>query len=303
MYLLKSSFLATFSLAVVGFIVPVYTALHFAPGMFRYGAPPPGYVRASLSTPAAVTVPAPVDERLLPEPQTKALSVASNEALDPKNGNFFVVSVDVKIASLPRMGKRQRLVSKYSNESQPYPGWGIAIRRLNTSTRPEVYWQNSKGKGGWYTFEHVRFEKNRWYTFTLVARNHDLLSLYLEPREPVPSEMPAPDADMAESSGSGVQFLGGYNLAEVEVSPTAAALEFPPPVVENGEFRGQIRNVLVAQPAHIPPRREKLRELIGGGGEALVSRIEPEELSLFVDESGADRSPAQRAVVPAVPNT
>jgi len=231
------------------------------------------------------------------EPQNSALRVVSDTSFDPDPSRYFVVSLNFKAISLPRTGKRQKLIAKYTDDSSPYPGWALAIRRLNTSTRPEVYWQNKEGKGGWHTFDDVHFSRNQWYSLTLIARDSDLISLYVEKLD----SKPAPDAAEADDEESdapqAVRFLGGYNVSSVAIGPTPANLEFSPPLLENGDYRGEVRNVLIARPSHIPLNQNKLRQLIQGGSSELHSQFEAEDISLWVDDAGQDQSKARHDIL------
>jgi len=295
------SYLKIILFSVLGFLLPIGIALHFGPRFFQSAIPKAPYARASLGTPAADGS---VATRNVEETEGTAVqgdqapfhSVASDESLDPRPDRYFVVSVDFKISSLPRTGRRQKLVAKYSGNDSPYPGWAVAIRRLNTSTRPEVYWQDQSGTGGWYTFDNVRFEKNQWYSMTLVARDGELLSLYLQQLTFQPSSTPSEDEEEPSSLGVGAKFIGGYNLAGQIATPTAAALEFSPPFSENNEFRGEIKHILLARPEKLPQRNEKLRGFLEGGAGEIANRVEQAEVGLFIDETGRDQSAAQRAV-------
>ncbi len=291
--------------SILGFSIPIVCALHFGPQLFESAMPPSEYVRGSLASPEQGGGLRTAEDGELPvtdpqEAQSAYRSVASDDSLDPGADRYFLVSVDFKIASLPKMGRRQKLISKYASGGSPNPGWALAIRRLNTSTRPEIYWQNKDGKGGWYTFDNVRFERNQWYSLTLVARDGDLLSLYIQQLTTQGQNELSEEGDEPSELGVGAKFIGGYNLDGQLLTPTAAALEFSAPVSENNEFRGEVRNILLAQPRDIPQRHEKLRSFLEGGAGEIASRFEPGEVSLFIDENGRDTSAAQRAVSTAV---
>ena len=286
--------------ACAGFALPVVVAANSGPRFF------PGAMsvrRSAVSdaelSPAALNEP----ERLNPTVESSGAfqTVPADLSLDPVPGKYFIVSLQVKLGSLPRVGKRQRLAAKYSNRDVPYPGWAIAVRRLSTSTRPEVYWQNKEGKGGWYTFENMRFSKRRWYNLTLIARDQDLLSLYAEElEEDGTSADEADDDGEAEDtntlSAQGVRFLGGYNLSEVRLVPTDAPVEVAPRSGDSSGFRGELRNFLIAQPERLPPKQVKLMEFVTGGVAEIAGRLEAEEIGLWIDDEGKDRSSAQRAV-------
>lgn len=294
-------------LAIAGFALPITLAVAVGPRFFPGGFDPASATSAS-HTSATKSAGDGDAERLgssagsgVIEKSGVFQTVSSDQALDPAAGRYFIVSIQVKLKGFGRSGKRQRLVAKYAADSSPFPGWAIAIRKLNTSTRPEIYWQNRDGKGGWYTFEHMRFLRNRWYTLTLIARDQDLLSLYVEESSESGETSEAvsdddPEFDTNTVSAEGVRFLGGYNIGEMQIVPTSASLEFAPRSSDSSDFRGEVRNLLIARPERVPPKQSRLMELVQGGAPQISTRLSEEDISLWVDDNGLDRSRSQRSV-------
>jgi len=283
-------------LAICCFALPILCAVQAAPRYFAYTMPVedrPERSGAAGRRPADANV---ADDAGSLEPMSANRYVASDDQLDPIPGKFFVASVAVNITSLPRSGKRQKLMGKYGSVGKTTPGWAIGIRRLSTSTRPEVYWQDESGNGGWFTFERFRFRRNRWYALTLVALPGDFMSLYVQELRGIE---PVAEADAEDQSGDAAAapvFLGGYSLSDVSLMPTDAVLEFAPRRVEAGDFRGAVRTVLVANPVRLPKSPDKLSEIIVGGPDEFAARVHEQELRLWVRDDGADHSPKSRSI-------
>lgn len=224
------------------------------------------------------------------------LTVASHELLDPADGKIFIISARFTLESLPKVGKRSRIAMKYDNRVKPYPGWALAIRRFDTSIRPEMYWESGDGKGGWLTFDHVSLKRGTEYNLTLLARGRDLMSIYLEELSAPPAgAAPAGDDDEDDSPagvrGSGVVFAGGYPLNDMNTPRTGAPLYFAPQSSRGGEFRGSLHELLVAQVDEFPLKRERLSEELHGGTKALIKLIEPGSRSLWVTEQAGAATP------------
>ena len=302
--------------AVLGFTIPVLIAVETAPRLFKYTSSihsRGGDLRAKLQDAAAGTQPAeakpePADvrssenEHPVGDP-VSFLKVVSDDSLNPQSKKYFVASVHFKLGSPPRTGKRQRLLCKYDTTDANIPGWALALRRTDTSLRPEVWWQDGKGQGGWFTFDRMKLDRHRWYALTLVARNNDLLSLYLqnvpEPGGNASDAMTVSsseaDAD-EEATDLGVKFLGGYNISGTAAASTAADLQFVPLTPTGGDFKGAMTKILIAQPDRLPPNQTKLRELIAGGSESLAGKFSEDEISLWIDSDGQDHSKYHRTV-------
>ncbi|MFN8389511.1 MAG: hypothetical protein U0136_04395 [Bdellovibrionota bacterium] len=310
-------------LAVLGFTVPVTLAVELGPRLFRTtlqsdqpdsrasfsragdpNAPSgaPGTKDSSLAvsdSPEADHVVA--TDQSGSEPSSAFRVVSSDPALDPNAEGYFVVSTLLKLSNAPQHGKRQKVIAKYSSKQAPFPGWAIALRQTDTSLRPEVYWQSSDGKGGWYTFDHIHLDRSRWYSFTLVAKDNELLSLYLEdlgssPNGSQAEQSSAVEEENREDGVTGVRFLGGYNLTGVSVGPTDAELQFAPKFLEAGDLKGELGPLLIARLDKISRNPVKLRELLSGGSELLKNRLEEKDVALWIDMDGRDQSKYHREI-------
>lgn len=291
----------------LGFLLPIVVAIKVGPQLFLYTFRHSTSLDISSNEEGHSKLTSDDNEGGSLEPMSSNRFVDSTPALDPGPDNYFVSSVIFRVTSLPRVGKRQKLIGKYQASNKPGAGWAIVLRRLSTSTRPEVYWQSADGKGGWFTFERFRFLKDRFYALTMVSRPGDFMSLYVEEIKPDEAKELAQSEQTTggifedepgayQERVSGPQFLGGYTLGEVNLQSTDARLEFAPRVVDAGEFRGEVTSVLVARPAKLPKNREKLQELLTGGPLEFASRFDPNEVALLVKEDGVDYSTGARAV-------
>lgn len=227
------------------------------------------------------------------ETSSAYLTVASNELFDPKDGSIFIIAARFTFESLPKVGKRSRIAMRYDKGAKPYPGWALAIRRFDTSIRPEMYWESGDGKGGWLTFDHVNIVKGVPYQLTLIARGSDLMSMYLEDLSaPGDSDASAddPDAELTKRPRE-VVFAGGYPLNDMKTPHSEAPLYFAPQSSRRGEFRGALHELLIARVDEFPLKRERLTEELKGGMPSLLKMVGEEARILWVYEEPGSQTP------------
>lgn len=165
--------------------------------------------------------------------------------LNPRPETVFVVSFIFRFNQLPPVGYRQNLITKYVSNEQPFPGWGVAIQRYPTSSRPEVYWRSPSGKGGWYTFERFDLLPRKIYGLTMVYTTQKALMLFLENGLEL-----ANDSEQGNLTGnsSELKYEGGYRLNEVELPVTGADLIIGSTSGSwRNSFIGEIRAVSVSE--------------------------------------------------------
>lgn len=152
----------------------------------------------------------PCSEKLVLPTTSSYVSLPSKTEYDPVSAKDFVVAVYFQFSQLPPFGARQNIIGKYSSSQNPPPGWALAIQRFDTSVRPEVYWRDSNGKGGWFTFEKFDLLPRKWYGLTFVSTVENNLLLFLE-------ESPTSQIETAEGSkdfGTKARYVGGYNVSD-----------------------------------------------------------------------------------------
>lgn len=229
------------------------------------------------------------------EAEPKLLKVASDQALDPVAGGNFLVSFYVRFDSFPRSGKRQKIVAKYNLKDAGSPGWAIAIKKLSTSIRPELYLRptiapsaevKTQSNEGWFTFDRVNFDTDKWYAMTAIMREREFVALYLEE---FPNLIQPVDAEALVNQGS-LRFIGGYSAADFSLPQTAADLEL---AARNSDW-GELRSFMLASVEKIPSNQARLMELIKGGPLALASKLKAGEIKLWLKDGKKDYSPYAR---------
>ncbi len=295
--------------AFVGFCVPIGLALLAGPQLFPRAIDSrsfsgESYSRAALGLPAEAREPdrLPDADAQPQEAQGTApfRTIASDRGFDPVPGKVFVVSFLFRIEELPRQGKRQKIVYKYDNDTKPFAGWAIALRRLDSSTRPEIYWQSARGDGGWYSFDHFNLKKRTWYAATFTARPGDYMNLYLREFPTLPDGTPdrssAEDADEIGLTPVGeVVFSGGYSLSGIETPVTSAPLLFAARQ-NRGEMRLELAELAIGANEDFPTKPERVRPVLQGEFADLLKLLPETSLALHVDPTGVDKSPAARPI-------
>lgn len=230
------------------------------------------------------------------------VSVASDETLDPLPGKAFLVSFIMHFERLPEKGNQQKIVYKYASNNAPYPGWAVAVRHRESSLRPEVYWRGADGNGGWFAFEEIEFDTGACYAVSLIAQGGAFISLYVQ-RIPSPSHHRSDrndevsDAVQNEIVSSEVVFAGGYDVADIRISPTEGDLRYFTSAQNSRKgCRGSVSQVLISRSDRLPKSLEEVKSFISGGVPALVQQLPPIEIGLWIDESGTDRSRYSRTV-------
>ena len=304
--------------AFVGFCVPISLALFVGPQLFPRAIDSRAYSGEAYSR-AALGLPA--DSRevdrlpdadggslIQSDPQSGAAvpfrALQSDRGFDPTPGKVFVVSFLFRVENLPRQGKRHKIIYKYESENKPFPGWAIAIRRLDSSTRPEVYWQSAQGDGGWYTFDHFNLKKRTWYAATFTARPGDYMNLYIREFPTLADGMPDRSAleESTEDPSSGVSavgevvFSGGYALSGIETPSTTAPLLFAARQSRGGEMRLELAELAIGSHEDFPTKPERVRPVLQGEFADLLQLLPEQSLALHVDPTGVDRSPAARPI-------
>lgn len=239
------------------------------------------------------------------EAKSDFLTINSDSNLDPSADNFFIVSSYIKIDELPKQGRRQKIIGKYLDQA-PYSGWALGIKRLSTSVRPEVYFQGiGKEPSAWYTFEKVKFKKKHWYAITVVFKKSEAVNLFLEEISN-PSELKLGTeknneeliavAEAKEQEFQEPLFLGGYNFLDIGFKSTSANMDFAPTIMENGEFKGEISDLLIINTKELNFSKNALIKIIKGGPQKLASNFNSENIVFWASKEG-DKSKYQRQVL------
>lgn len=219
--------------------------------------------------------------------------------LDPQGSGLFLVSFAFRLDSLPTVGRRQNVIAKYLKNEQPYTGWAIAFNHFPTSLRPEVYWRGKNGTGGWFTFDRVEVELNRWYSLTLLVEHESHMNLYFERLAKAKDASGVVEEDLLPiedfESRDGVVFLGGYDIAQVRTPKTNADLMFGASHsnsrgIQHRGIQGDISNFLIAYPQRIGDNIEERKSFLSGGPQIFEKQLAKDQVNLFVTEGGVDQS-------------
>ncbi len=264
------------------------------------------YTRARISPGSEVLLSGSLSQPLsgvAAEPEPRSLEsegsivVDSDESLGPNPEKTFVVSFFLRFAELPEVGRRQKFIAKYDRAHSPYAGWAIAFRRLRTSQRPEVYWQDLSGKGGWFSFEAWEFKPHTWYSLTMLARPEDYLGLFVQELNisSLGSSIGSATGSSFGPSPSGdglkkIKFLGGFSLSGLSCPATSGPLEVGVRGPRPGNASSEVAEILVARSNVLPNDREELSSLLSGGSIHLSQVLPVADISLWIDEKGVDKS-------------
>ncbi len=276
------------ALSSLGFAVPVVVAVFASPIFFQHIPSDAEYKRGwfgrsekalqeSLEDTASTPVFADdgVTFRRIP-PETK---------LDPSDDRVFIANAVVRFDRLPAVGQRKRVFYKYAVANQPYSGWAFAVRRLPSSLRPEVYWQDETGRGGWFTFAEIPVREGEWNSFSFIVQNGDFLSLYWERLEEA-----ALTKGSANMSVSNVKFSGGFEIPEVDSPRSDDPLFVAPGYSSHETTTVTVRQMLVAETEVAPFTMKSAIKLVVGGASAIASRLKDEQVRLWLTDDGRDRS-------------
>lgn len=292
--------IALVSLAV--FLAPI--ALSVSVVSFLSGRSPEAeLVFLDQSPPHDDSVPNPADVAPRGEGGDRGTSFAfvKGEGLDPEEDELFLVSFMLRFDTLPLVGKRNNIVAKYERDRQPYPGWAVAVHRLSTSVRPEVYWRGEDGKGGWLTFADVEFLPNRWYAMSVVARPGKMISVYIQALAPH-DHAGARSAsgwvqvgDVLEPLGD-VIFAGGHDISGLQTPRTVSDLQVGAKARGKTAFRGDIAHLLISTPTELSLSIDNLRTALSGGPLTIRRLFAADDVQLWIGDSGRDESRFARLV-------
>lgn len=289
-------------LSAVGFLLPVAIALVLAPIVFEKSyKETEDYSRARLEEQESVSE---QSHALLPgsiDPDSSFVVVPTATELDPQNGKTFVISFLLRFNRFPPEGVRSKIIFKYAAAVSPYPGWAIAWRNVSTSLRPEVYWQDATGSGGWFSFDDVPLKLSTWYTVTLFAEPEQFLSLYVGEYLETPVMMTAASVEKrAENSSSPrlqMSYAGGYSMQGLGLAITDDSLHIRAGDSAESDISVDVSEVILGYGERMPKSVGRTKSLLAAGSESVVNYLGTEGLSLWLDADGKDRSRFSRSLI------
>lgn len=286
-----TGYLKTAVLVLFFFLVPVGFILLVSPPLFKNA-----FISPDLAQLSGVGLKRKNPRIVYQEDRELETSYASKERwyaivrnasdLDPHKGDVFLVSFLVRFNGFPSERKRHNIIEKYDTSKRPYPGWAIGIKKINGLIRPQVYWRDAKGHGGWYTFDSLKPKKNTWYSLTLIARDSKYLSLYIEPLE---HESIAPETKL-------VSFLGGHKIENILTPSSKSDLSLGVVRSEGKSFRGDLARVVIGHPSSLVEKIYFLLEFLEGGSGLLKTKLDSRDLVLAINERWQDESQGKHPI-------
>ncbi len=288
-------------MSLVGFLVPIALAVVLAPLFFNTSYNDSDeYVRArfeqeSVGDQSHTLLPGSID------PDSSFVVVPTARELDPQEGKTFVVSFLLRFNRFPPVGVRSKIIFKYAASVVPYPGWAIAWRNVSTSLRPEVYWQDPSGVGGWFSFDDVPLNLNTWYSVTLFARPDEFLSLYVGEHQETPNVMHGGDsaearAETLPATALTMSYAGGYSMQDIGTAFTDDSLHIRAGDSAESDISVDVSEVIVGYGGAMPRSIKQTKSLLAAGSESVVKYLGTDGLSLWLDAEGKDRSRFARSV-------
>ncbi|MCB0344666.1 MAG: hypothetical protein KDD66_06100 [Bdellovibrionales bacterium] len=225
-------------------------------------------------------------------------SINSYPELDAAVDKNFLVSFLVRFDELPDTTYRHNLIAKYARNKRPYPGWAVGVHRRATSLRVEAYWRDAKGAGGWFPFDSISLTPKKWYAVSLVIQPRNSLAIYVQD---VGAPFESPQSGVLSfgeklRTNAPAKFEGGYDISEIGVPATNAELVLGATRQGKEGFRGNVALVLLARPDDLGKSVEEHVRILDGGPSHIVGKLRPEDVSLWITESGSDESRFQSKI-------
>ena len=270
----------------LAFLLPVILAAFLVPDVFfsknqatQISKTEPVDAQALSSSPSSLSVSEAIDSN-----GKIYVEVPSSEDLDPKPTGIFLASVKFIFSKLPEEGKSVRFFTKYQEDKWPFPGWGLKIKRQTGSIRPEVYWMGTNGRGGWYSFGEMDLKEDHWSSLSIAVDRKNSISLYFQDLD-----------NEADSTGIVLpKFVGGFTVSEIPLPVSQGSLKLLLPVSSKNSDIGSIHDLLVAR---LEQPEGAMLKLVNGGPSEMAQRIKTENINLWVDARGRDRSSKARKLI------
>lgn len=161
------------------------------------------------------------------------LRVAHKPELLPAQKQEYLLLFWVNLKSLPAIGERLVLLSKYSGAPPKISGYALGLDRDSNTTRPVLFWGDGTSSGRWYDFPEVSIVPNEWNLFVLHVHKDRFVGMY--------------SARVSDSGISIVKFLGGHEInLKNPLSLGSAELVFGSP--PGRDFRGKLGPLAIINP-------------------------------------------------------
>ena len=136
----------------------------------------------------------------------KLFSSNNESVINIGNGEEFLLSTEFKLFGLGGNNTRHILMHRYREDHVPYFGWAIAVKISNGKFRPQLYYRNHRGNGGWFSFKEVVFKEGDKYRLFVGVNPAQFATAYL-------SRISEANA----GGGNRVEFIGGVDLTDINL--------------------------------------------------------------------------------------
>ena len=136
----------------------------------------------------------------------KLFSSDDESIINIENGMEFLLSAEFKIFGSNGNNIRHILMHRYRDDRAPYYGWAVAVKVFNSKFRPQLYYRNHRGAGGWFSFNEVNFNEGENFGLFVGVNPGKYATAYLVRKN-----------DQILENESGVEFLGGIDLTDISI--------------------------------------------------------------------------------------
>lgn len=188
------------------------------------------------------------------EVSPKAVSLSVKDSLNLKVDTIYVVNFSLKVTVPSELRKRQKLIAKFNKKTLPATGWAIAIRRVESSSRFEIYLLDSKENGGWFSFSAIDLLENQFYEITFVINPGNFMTGYIKAE--------------GEAETKVIE-MGTLSLADLHDIDSIDNLQVTSGNPKNDVFSGSIKNVSIFKFDKLPSKKNLLKALSKGSDKFL----------------------------------
>lgn len=258
--------LKAFLISLLLFCIPVGIAIYISPIAFENSNTQISPVNPDYDNPVEVS-------KLKSELESvkSYIEVESSKVLEPNRNNLFISSITFSVPNSIKEGETIKFFTKYNADKKPYAGWGFRLKKKAGTIRPEVYWQGRRAKGDWYSFAEIDLNYKKWSAITLVANKANSISLYYQ------------NLELEED----VKYLGGFSVKNISLPKNDGKLKFLHPISSNKESEVVIFDFVLV---NLEKEIKSIDNLVLKGASALAKKVPYENIGLWIDARGKDRS-------------
>lgn len=228
------------------------------------------------------------------------VEIPDHPSLNPgRDGNRdFLVALWFRVAEVAA-DQRTVLLVKYDRDKSPHSGYAVALNRDDgsNSIRPEIYWQDLEGRGGWLPFPDIVAKAHDWQLLLVSFCDGRYLGVH--------HGVYSADASglVGKAAMSSPEVLGGYDLVEIGPPVSSSPLFVGPPHLSGVQARIAVFGI--ARPEGLTAKLSQVahqmfavpRDSVGGVSAAL-SVLPRADWSLLLDGQLVDHGPFGHVITP-----